>query len=226
MNCVLLFVACGDGHDDAAKSSCSGVTCPSGGSAGAGGSGGASGRGGSAGGGGASGSSGRGGAGGTATPDAGGRGGSAAGGSGGTTAGSGGGSVLDGGPAVDASRDAADAGSEDGGRQCIELSRVQDSGTCTLSACRRGATVEISATHTTGWYVGALFWVLTVCDTSFTLSRSPGGSLRTLIYDVPETDWAKLREGDPVFMQYGTPASSAPGLSCGPLTRNIQSCPP
>jgi hypothetical protein len=131
--------------------------------------------------------------------------------------------MRDGAPDVDASRsDASDAASEDGaGPQCIP-SRIQDSGACTLAVCRRGTTIEISVSRSEGWYVGALFWTLAICDFSDFQARMPDN--RTLIYEVTEQEWARLREGDPVFMHYGTP-SSAPGVSCGRLTKSTQNCP-
>ena len=126
-------------------------------------------------------------------------------------------------PDADASGDAGSADA-DGGR-CLETPNLRDGGTCTLSICRRGSTVEVSATSPEGWYVGALFWVLTVCDTSFVRSRSPSGSLNTLVYDVPEADWAKLREGDPVFMRYGN-SEFSPATPCGRLPRDATACRP
>jgi hypothetical protein len=173
----------------------------------------------------AAGGTGASGSGGTTSQDGGGHAGSSMAGSGGMN-GSGGRGVRDAAPDADASRsDASDAAS-DAERRCVEPTRIQDAGSCTLSICRRGATVEISATHSSGWLVGALFWTLAVCDMSFTRSRSPGGDIRTLIYDVPEADWARMRDGDPVFMYYGTPATSSAATPCGQLTKNIPNCPP
>jgi hypothetical protein len=229
---VLLAIACGDGDGDAPKSTCDGSACTSGGSAGVGGAGagGASGRGGaggSSGRGGVGGSSGAqgtgaGGAGGTSTPDAGGRGGSPTGGSSGTS-GSGGRPSIDGSPDFDAPPSDARDAAADAGRQCIEPPILRDAGVCTLAVCRRGATIEISATNSAGWYIGALFWVLTVCDQRFPETR---GSGQALIYDVTEQEWARMREGDPAYMYYGTLSSSGTGYSCGSLTKNIQNCPP
>ena len=226
---VLLTIACGDADNDSPTPRCDASSCPGGGAAGVGGSGaaGANGSGGAGAGGrgGAGGSSGAlGGTGGTTNPDGGGRGGSSAGGTAGAN-GSAGSAVMDAALDRDASRDASGDTAEDAdGRQCLEPSRIPDSGTCTHSACRRGTTIEISATNTEVWRVGALFWVMTVCDISANESGQ-ANQYRTLIFNYTEADWARMREGDPVSMHYGRPAA-VNGVPCGRLTKTIQNCPP
>jgi hypothetical protein len=137
--------------------------------------------------------------------------------------GSGGSGARDAAP--DVRSDANDAAA-DATRRCLEPTRVQDGGSCTVAICRRGATIEISVSRPEGWVVGALFWVLTVCDIQYFQSRTPAGNSRTLIYDVPEADWTRMREGDPVFMYYGTPGTSSAATPCGNLTKSIQNCAP
>jgi hypothetical protein len=202
---ILLAVACSDGDEPTRQSS----------EAGSGGVGGAAGSGGSS----------PGGSGGISNGGSSGRGGASGGG-----AASGRGGATGSGLVFDAAVPDADAAPTDSGpdvtRECFEPNNRFDAAPCTYGACRRGSIVEVSVTSSSGWQVGALFWVLTVCDVEFGVSEYPSGSLDTMVFPIEAADWARLREGDPILMSYGRPQDQGRVVACGELSLDVPPCAP
>ena len=161
------------------------------------------------------------------TSSAGGNGQSAGGGSaaGGTNAGSGGrnGATATGGSSTDASADAprphdatldARVNLPDGG--CVALPRTEAPDTsqfCTAQLCRTGTGWEVIATDPRGFYMGHLFWVLTIGDQYFIESGNVGGDLTMVGFAIGDAEYAGLKAGEQLHAFYGTIPHGDAGLS-------------
>lgn len=119
---------------------------------------------------------------------------------------------------------AVDAGNEpdasaDGGT-CASFDVVDAGSPCSIGVCTDGADWQIRVTREAGWYVGALWWTLVVCDDVFEPETYPGGDTRTAAFQVTAAEFAALDKNARVYVLYGGPSGNR-ATECGSLNDRL-----
>jgi hypothetical protein len=147
--------------------------------------------------------------------------------SGGTTSG-GAGALVDAGGARNTGGVLGNGGSEtdgaaDGG-ECLSID-VPDAGSpCSLAICSDGADYQIRVTRDLGWYVGALWWNLVLCNDISYPEAHPAGSANTIAFRATATEFAAMDKNARVYVYYGEPSGpspAGPAANCGTLNDRL-----
>jgi hypothetical protein len=91
------------------------------------------------------------------------------------------------------------------GENCAPHDLLRIEGSAELVETADGLSAIVSSDE--GFTVGALFWILRIGDTEFSLSRYPDVSLNRLEFPIPDEALSRLRDGDGIDVRYGNPPS-------------------
>jgi hypothetical protein len=107
---------------------------------------------------------------------------------------------------------------------CRTLDLPDAGAPCTLDICAEGDGYQIRVTRESGWYVGALWWNIVVCDHFVSPENYIGGETTTVAFRVPAEVLAAMDKNAHVYAYYGSgpePSPAGPAADCGTLNSRL-----
>ena len=89
------------------------------------------------------------------------------------------------------------------GEDCSPRDLLRIDGPAEFVETPDGLSVIVSSDE--GFTMGALFWILRIGDTEFSLSRYPDFSTNRIEFPIPDDALPRLQDGDGIGIRYGNP---------------------